>query len=295
MEILLKSEPFLLYGIIKGCLYALLAVGFCLVYQTTKIFHVAYGFIYTIAPYAALLSLRHISPNIYLAIAFALLLTGATGLGIEKLVYFPLKKRESHPGIYIVSSIGVYIIGVNIVAIVFGNRFQTLTSGVEKKFQIHQTTVTGIQIAQFFVPLIILILFFWLLKKLMLGKLITAIAGDPELFEIYGWSQTAVRKAIFITSSIFAGIASLLIAMDVGTTPYGGMDALLIATVAMVIGGVKNFYGVAIAAVSLGIVQNLVIWQSSARWEQTITFCILILYLLLFRKRILGRIRIEEE
>jgi branched-chain amino acid transport system permease protein len=295
MEVLSKLEPFLVYGLIKGLLYALLAVGFCLVYRTTRIFNIAYGFVYTSAAYFALLFLVRLSMGVLLAVGLSLLCTCAVGWGMEKSVYFPLKVKGSSPGVYLVSSIGVYVIGINTIALIFGSRSQILNTGAEKTFTIHTTVLTRIQVFQFIFSLILLLCFSWLLKKFKLGKKITALSNDAELFKILGWNEKSVRSSIFILSSLFAGTASLLLAFDMGMTPYVGMNALLIGAVSMIIGGIKNIIGAAIAGICLGIIQNIVIWLTSARWEQAVTFGILILYLLVARKKISGKVRIEEE
>lgn len=295
METLSKLEPFLIYGLLKGLTYALLAVGFCLVYKTTKIFNIAYGFVYTSAAYFALFFTVKLSLGVFLAIVLSLLFSCAAGWSMERLVYYPLKVKESAPGVYLVSSIGVYIIGTNTIALIFGSRSQILNTGVEETFTIHTTVLTRVQAFQFFFSLLLLLVFFWLLKKINLGKKIIALSNDAELFKIFGWNERTVRSSIFILSSLFAGTASLLVAFDVGMTPYVGMNALLIGAVATIIGGVKNIRGAAVAGISLGIAQSVVVWLTSARWEQAVIFGILILYLLVFRKKILGKSRIEEE
>lgn len=295
IELFFKVEPFLLYGIIKGFIFALLAVGFCLVYKTTRIFHIAYGFIYTLAAYLALFFLERLKLNSLTSIFFALLLTCIIGWVVEKGVYFPLRIKKASSGIYLISSIGVYIIGINVIALLFGNETKILNPRIEKTFTIHKTILTRIQIFQIILALFLLITFFYFLKKLKLGKMITALSDNPELFEVFGWSEKFVRSSVFILSSLFAGAASLLIAYDVGMDPHVGMNALLTGAVAMIIGGITNIGGAALAGIGLGIVQSLVVWQTSARWEQAVTFCLLILYLLAFRKRLLGKMRLEEE
>ncbi|MGD2086618.1 MAG: branched-chain amino acid ABC transporter permease [Candidatus Aminicenantes bacterium] len=295
MEVLSKFEPFLFYGLIKGFIYALLAVGFCLVYKTTRIFNIAYGFVYTSAAYFALFFLVKLSMGVTLAVGLSLLLTCALGWGMEKLVYFPLKLKGSSPGVYLVSSIGVYVIGINMIALIFGSRSQILNTTAGKPITIHVTSLTRIQIFQFLFSLLLLPGFFWLLKKFKLGKKITALSNDAELFKIFGWNEKSVRSSIFILSSLFAGTASLLLAFDMGMTPYVGMNALLIGAAAMIIGGTKNIIGAAVAGICLGIIQNVVVWLTSARWEQAVTFGILILYLLVAGKKISGKVRIEEE
>jgi len=295
MELFFRAEPFLFYGIIKGFLYALLAVGFCLVHKTTRIFHVAYGFIYTSSGYFALFFLEKFGFGAIFSILLALFFTCLVGWVIEKEVYFPLRIKRASPGIYLLSSIGVYVIGVNAIALLFGNETKILNPGIEKTFVIHETVLTRIQILHIILAFFLLVTFFFFLRRFKLGKMITALSNNPELFEVFGWSEKSVRSAVFILSSFFAGTASLLVAYDVGMDPYVGMNALMTGAVAMIIGGVKNIGGAALAGISLGIIQNLVVWQTSARWEQAVTFCILILYLLVFRKKILGKIRLEEE
>jgi branched-chain amino acid transport system permease protein len=189
MEVLSKLEPFLVYGLIKGFLYALLAVGFCLVYKTTRIFNIAYGFVYMSAAYFALLFLDKLSMAVPLAIGLSLLFTCAVGWGMEKLVYFPLKVKGSSAGVYLVSSIGVYVIGINTIALIFGSRSQILNTGVEETFTIHSTVLTRIQVLQFIFSLLLLLGFSWLLKKFKLGKKITALSNDAELFKIFGWKR----------------------------------------------------------------------------------------------------------
>jgi len=295
IEILFKAEPFLLYGLIKGFVYALLGVGFCLVYKTTRVFHIAYGVIYTSAAYFMLFFIEKLKLDTLFSLFSALLLTCLIGLLTEKAVYLPLRIKKASSGIYLISSLGIYIIGVNTIALLFGNETKILNPGIEKTFSIHKTILTRIQIYQIVLSFLILIAFLYFLKRFKLGKMITALSNNPELFEIFGWSEKMVRSSIFILSSLFAGIASILVSFDVGMSPHVGMDALLIAAVAMIIGGINNIGGAAIAGICLGIIQNLVVWQTSARWEQAVTFCILILYLLIFREKLLGKMRLEEK
>lgn len=293
IDLFYKIEPFLIYGIIKGFLFALLAVGFCLFYKTTKIFHIAYGLIYTSASYFAIFFIEKVKTGIPISLILALLFTSLIGLSIEKLVYFPLRKRRAASGSYLVSSIGVYVIGINVISLIFGNKTRILS--LERGgFSIHGISLTKVQLYQFTTSFLLLVVFFFFLKKSRMGNLITALADNPTLFQIFGWSEKSTRSATVIISSIFGGIASLLFTFDVGINPHVGMNALLISAVAMIIGGVKNLRGSALAGIGLGIIQGLVAWQISARWEDAVTFLILTVYLLIFRKKIVGRVRVEE-
>jgi branched-chain amino acid transport system permease protein len=96
---------------------------------------------------------------------------------------------------------------------------------------------------------------------------------------------------IFFIGSVFAGLGSILLALDVGVTPNVGMPILLIAAVAVIVGGVDQFFGAVLGGILLGFARSLVVWQISAKWENIIVFLLLILFLLLRPEGILGKKR----
>lgn len=295
MSFIFKVEPFLIYGIIKGLLYALLGIGFCLVYRTTRIFHVSFGLIFITTSYLAFYFLRLLHWPEALSIIVSLIGGCLLGYGIESCVYRPLSRKGAHSGVFLISSIGVNIVGINIITLLFGNETRLLRAGPSNTIMFDRTILTVTQLFQLVISVIIITFFFVLMKKFKLGRLITALANNPELFRILGWSEEAFRNSVFVLSSLLAGLASLLMSFDVGMDPNMGMNALLTGAVAMILGGGKNLAGAGLAGVSIGIIQSLVALKTSGRWEQAVTFFLLIIYLLVFRKRIVGRLRIEEE
>ena len=110
-----------------------------------------------------------------------------------------------------------------------------------------------------------------------------------------GTNPNKVRNIVFGLGSALAAVAAMLVAFDVGIDPHIGLDALLVAAVAVIIGGVGIFEGAALGAFIIGVAQSLAVWKVSARWEQAITFLLLILFLVFRPQGILGkRRRIEE-
>jgi branched-chain amino acid transport system permease protein len=127
------------------------------------------------------------------------------------------------------------------------------------------------------------------------GRLIQALADNPQLVSVIGMDVRKIRLLIFALGSVLAGFAACLVALDVGMDPRLGMNILLIAAVAVIIGGVKVFEGALVGAFLVGILQSLVIWQVSAKWEHAVTFVLLIVFLLTRPEGILGeRRRLEE-
>ncbi|MBW2647453.1 MAG: hypothetical protein JRE23_15015 [Deltaproteobacteria bacterium] len=111
-------------------------------------------------------------------------------------------------------------------------------------------------------------------------KGIWAMGETPDLVMVLGLPYKLMRMLIFALSSVFAGIASLLVALDVGIDPHVGMHALLTGAVAVLVGGVDVYRGWIGGAVLLAVLQSIAVWQFSARWNDLITFGILIVTLL---------------
>ena len=107
-----------------------------------------------------------------------------------------------------------------------------------------------------------------------------------------------IKKIRLIACSFgagFIGLASALVALDVGIDPQIGIGAILNGAVGMIIGGISSLSGAGIGGLLLGIVQNLVVYQTSARWQNTITFAILIIFLIFKPEGIFGSKKRGEE
>ncbi|MCD6101135.1 MAG: branched-chain amino acid ABC transporter permease [Candidatus Marinimicrobia bacterium] len=282
-------------GIVIGCVYALVALGFGLIYNTTRLFHFAHGVVYTTAAYV-LFTLNILwGVNIFVAFTVAVALAAVLGMAMEILVYLPLFKRGS-PGILaLISSLGIYIFLVNLIALIFGNETKVLRPGIEKTYQFADIILTRIQVFELLGFLLIFPAFYLFLKKTKLGKSIKALSNNPELATVIGINVNRVRLAVFAIGSLLAGVAACLVALDVGIDPNIGLSAVLTAAVVVIVSGVGIFEAAALGAFLLGLTQNLVIWKISARWQDAITFIILIAFLLLRPQGILGkRFRLEE-
>jgi branched-chain amino acid transport system permease protein len=125
--------------------------------------------------------------------------------------------------------------------------------------------------------------------------MIRAMRDDVELLSSIGINPQHVRRIVFALGSSLAGVSAMLTGLDVGIDPNIGMVAILNGAVAVIVGGVGIFEGAAFGALLLGLLQSLAVWKFSARWQDTVTFLVLIIFLLLRPEGILGsRRRIEE-
>ncbi|MDZ7369531.1 MAG: branched-chain amino acid ABC transporter permease [candidate division KSB1 bacterium] len=282
-------------GLIAGCAYALVALGFALIYNTTRTFHFAHGAVYTLSAYF-FYTLRNLWEwPLIPAFVVTLLIIAVLGILIDEFLYMPLVKRGSSQLIQLLSSLGLYIVLINFIAMIYGNETKVLNPGVQPTFSIGSLILTQIQVATAIVFVALFIGLIVLLKKTRLGKIIRAMRDDSQLVSVMGINPRRVRRVVFAMGSALAAVAAMLLGLDVGIDPNIGMAAVLNGAVAVIIGGVGIFTGAAVGALLLGILQSLAIWQASARWQDMVTFLVLILFLLFRPEGILGvRRRIEE-
>lgn len=282
-------------GIITGCSYGLMALGFALVYFTTKTFHFAHGAIYTLASYLLFSFYNIWKIPLFVSIPLSLLITAILGILIDEIVYMPLVRKNSSLLVHMLSSLGVYIVIVNLIAMFYSNETKVLNPGLQPTHSIGFIILTRIQLIIFVISLFLFFAFLIFLKITKLGMMIRAMRDNPELLMALGIEPRKIRWFVFSVGSVFAGIASILNGLDVGIDPNIGMPALLNGAVAVIIGGIGIFEGSFVGALILGSLQSIVIWKASARWQETITFLVLILFLLFRPQGIFGiRKRIEE-
>lgn len=282
---------FLINGIITGILYSLAAVGFTLVYNTARIFHVAAAAVYTVAAYAFFFAVCSLDLQLWLSGVLALVFVAAVNVLCDVAVYRPLARNGASPNVVMISSIGLMIVLINMVAMIFGNETKIITSAIQPSFHLGSLILTHPQMIQLVIGSGALILLAVLLKFSSLGLKARALGNDPTLFELFGFNIGITRLCMFGLGGVFVGLAACLSSYDVGMSPFGGMAVLINALVAMIIGGVGRFLACVAGGILLGILQALVVWQFAANWQHAVTFLLLIVFLFFRPQGLLGTSR----
>lgn len=282
-------------GFVAGCGYAVVALGFGLIYNTTRTFHFAHGAVYALSAY--LLYSFHILVRLPLAVALVLtaVLAALIGIGIDEALYRPLVKRGSSHLIQMLSSLGLYIVLVNVVAMLYGNETKVLSSGVQPTYALAGVVLTRVQVATVVVGLVLFTGLVLLLRRTRLGRILRALRDDPDLVSAMGFDPRLVRWAVFALGSAFAAVAAMVAGLDVGIDPNIGMAALLSAAVAVIIGGIGVFEGAALGGLGLGLLQSLVVWRLSSRWQDAVTLILLVAFIVFRPQGMFGPRRRAEE
>jgi len=282
-------------GLIESSLSAVTATGFALIYSTTRVFHIAHGAAYVLGSYAGYFALQYLGLPAAVAVVLAPLAAALFGVVVERAVYRPMMLRRSSDLVLLLSSLGVYIMTINLVALIFGSENKTLVPGQSDILELGALIVTRVQLLQFAVSLMALALLMALVTRTSLGLTIRAVRDSPVLASVTGTDGAGVRLAVVAIGSGLAGLAAVLTAIDVGTDPNVGLPAFLSATAATVIGGTRTLLGPLCGALVIGITRSAVSWSLTDRWVDAVVFSVLVLTLVFRPEGILARAgRVEE-
>ena len=277
-------------SILAASVYALVGTGFALIYRSSHFFHFAHGLMCTAGAYLAFIfntQLRMSLPtSFFLAVGFSTLL----GCIIEASVYRPLRRKGASSIILLLASLGIYIVGQNLISMIFGDDTKTLHPRVvEQGLQILGARITTVQLSIIATCLIVIIGLVALLETTRMGKIVRAVANDPELARSCGINTDHVIMWTMAFGSCLAGLGGVLIALDVSMVPTMGMRVLLMSVTAVIIGGAQSTVGVSLGALLIAFAQHLGVWKLPTQWQDAIVFAILILFLIVRPQGFLGK------
>jgi len=285
MELLFQL---LINGIIQGAIYAIVAMGLAIIYRGMQVFHVAHGAVFTLACYLFYTFFCLCNWPLSISIFSTLVIIAIIASFMEILIYRPLSKKKASSEVVIIVSLALYVLIVNLIALFYGNETKILFHNIPSSITLWGIIVTYIQLIQFIVSLIVFGVVYLIIRQTNMGRAITAIANNSFLSEVVGIDIWRLRMIMIIIGSWLAAIAGILVASDVGIDPWSGMSILLVGVVAMIIGGVEKWEGALVGGLLLGVLQALAIWKFSARWQNLITFLVLLIFLLFRPEGILS-------
>jgi branched-chain amino acid transport system permease protein len=294
----------LINGITLGAVYALIALGYTMVYGILELINFAHGEIYMIGAYLGILLLGamtifgltqdHLLLSIFLVFLLSGLFCAAYGLTLERVAYRPL--RQAHRLSPLISAIGMSIFLQNYVMLAQGSADKVFPHILS----IQELSLAGIRISslQAFIILASVVLMIGLhlfVRKTRLGKAMRATAQDKRMAGLVGIDIDKVIAITFVIGSGLAAAAGVMVAMYYGTVNfYIGYVAGIKAFTAAVLGGIGNIPGAMLGGLILGLVESLGAAYISSEYKDAFAFLILILVLIIRPTGLLGE-RIPEK
>ena len=278
----------LVRGLITGSSYALLGVSWGIIYNTTRTFHFAHGFIYTLTAYAVLLAVS-LSLPLVPSILLGLVCAVAAGCAVERFAYLPMRKRNASQLSIFLTALGIMIAGQSLIHLVFGPDSRPLEGFSEDVIDIGSITCTTLDLFTVLLSWIVIALLFFVLARTKAGMMIRAVSSNPEKATFIGIESSKVFVLVFAIGSLLVGIASVLSTLDKPANPNIGLQALLIAFIAVFLGGVGSLAGTVIAGLVLGVAESLVIMVLPTEYKVIVTSLVLFLVILVKPEGLMGK------
>ena len=280
-----------LNALVAGSIYALITLGFNLLYSTTRFFDLSYGAIAAVGGYIVYCLYNLLGLNLYAAIVLGILGAGALGFSCEKLIYRQLRARKASSAVLLIASLGVLLVIQSALAILFTSQFHIITRDLsaERVFTIFGGTITEVQAIIFLSAITIMLALGALLKFTRFGKAVQAIADDEEVANVVGINSERMIGIVYFIGAAIAGAAGIATAFDTGIMPTLGLALLLKGVIAAIVGGIGNVVGGVLGAFVLAAIENTGAWFFSAEWRDVIAFLVLIAFLLLRPRGILPK------
>ena len=286
---------FLISGISLGSIYALIALGYTMVYGIAKMLNFAHGDVIMIGAYVAYVSISTLNLSPFFAVLIAVVTCTLLGILIERVAYKPL--RNSSPLTVLITAIGVSYLLQNIALLIFGSKAVNFTSVVSlPAFEIVPgLTVTGETAVTIAVSVVIMAALMIFINHTKAGQAMLAVSEDRGAAQLMGVNVNGTISLTFAIGSALAAIAAVLLCSSYPVlSPYTGAMPGIKAFVAAVFGGIGSIPGAMISGILLGVIENLSKAYISSQMSDAIVFLILIIVLLVKPTGILGK-KINEK
>jgi branched-chain amino acid transport system permease protein len=282
----------LINGLTQGSVYALLALGFTLIFGTLRMVTFAHGEVYMVGAYVGYEIIRLLHPNLLLALGAALAATAVLGMAIELLAFHFLRNAPHATSLLV--TIGISILLVNAAQKVWGPETQAVPFSLLDRlgrfeFEVGGVYITFLQVAVLGVTILLMLLLYWVINRTKLGMVIRATAQDYEASYAMGVNVNRVYMAAFAIGSMLGGVAGVLVGVyyNMFYPTMGGLYGLK-AFSASVVGGLTSLPGAVVAGLLIGVVETFSVEFGASNFRHIFSFVFMILILLLRPGGLLG-------
>ena len=287
----MKFLSYFLSGISLGSIYAIIALGYTMVYGIAKMLNFAHGDIIMVGGYVAFTAMSALNLPASVAVLLSVLFCTALGVIIEGVAYKPLRGANSLA--VLITAIGVSYLLQNLALLIFGanpKSFQSVVPIRSMSFANGQLVISGETVAAIAACFLVMVALTTFINKTRAGQAMLAVAEDKGAATLMGINVNATVALTFAIGSALAALAGVLLCSAYPTlTPTAGAMPGIKAFVAAVLGGIGSIPGALIGGLLLGVLENLSKAYISSKLSDAIVFSVLILVLVVRPTGILGK------
>lgn len=277
----------LVNGLVSGCAYALVALGYTMIFGILGIVNFAQGEIYMFGAFGAVLTLAA-TGNLALAIIVGIAAACLVGVLLERFAFRPV--RGMHPLIPLISAIGASIFLSSLARLIFGPEDRSFPKEFHpQSYRFLTAEITELQLIIILVSLLLMIVLWLFLNLSKHGKAVRAVAMDSDAAKLSGINVNAAYVTTFALGSALSGVAGILMAIYYNATAPGmGLLPGLKAFSAAILGGVGSIPGAIVGGLVLGVAENLGAAYLSSHFKDAFAFIALVLVLIIRPRGIMG-------
>ena len=287
---------YLINGISLGSVYAIIALGYTMVYGIAKMLNFAHGDVIMVGSYLCFFAVNSFSLPPLVGILLAMALCTVLGIVIERLAYKPLRGTPSLA--VLITAIGVSYFLQNAAQLIWSSNPKSFTSIVSNIQPFHlfgSLTITGEVIITVVASVVIMIGLTWFTGSTRIGKSMRAVSEDRDAAQLMGINVNRTISITFAIGSALAAIAGVLMCSSIPTlTPTTGSMPGIRAFTAAVFGGIGSIPGAMLGGILLGIIETFAKAYLSTQFSDAIVFGVLIIILLVKPAGLLGK-QVQEK
>ena len=277
-----------------GCVYALFALGFTLVFGVLGVVNLSQGAVFMVGAYAALTAITRMGFPLWAAILFAFAFSGVVGVLIDRLVLKPLRARDAPHLIPMIATIGLAIAINSLVQGLFGAENQRFPSEVlpQDSLQVAGVSVTVLELGIILVSFVLMTVLMLTLKKTQLGRALSAIAESPKAARLLGINVDGLFLLTSFVAAGLGGISGVLIGLYSNALfPLMGQPMLHKGIAVIILGGMGDIRGAMLAGLFLGFAEVLSVAYIGSDMRDAVAFGLLFLVLLVRPKGLFGSVQ----
>ncbi len=276
-------------GLNVGSIYALIALGYTMVYGIVRLINFAHGDILMMGAYFAFIGIAIVRLPFWIVLIISMALCAIAGMLIDRIAYRPL--RDAHRLSALITAIGMSLFLENLFLILFGAEPKKMPMIIKSvPIQISGIQITYITVITLALSIVCMVALDQLVNRTKTGKAMRAVSEDKDASKLMGINVNKTIGITFAIGSALGAVGGILFVMAYPqVNPYMGMMPGLKAFVAAVLGGIGIIPGAMLGGYVLGIVESLTRAYISSRWADFIVFSILIIVLLVKPTGILGK------
>lgn len=276
----------LIHGAVSSAIYAMLAVGFTLIFGVARVLNLAHGSFYALGAYGAYYFTSHLKLPLFPSALLAIALVALFGVLVERVFVRPMRRSQLA---VLMITLAVALVVEQALFLTFGSEYRNVPEFVSMKFTIGGVGVGGQRLLALGVSVVLIALLWLFIQRTRLGSAILAVSQDPEAANYMGIPSDRIFSIVMALSAALAATAGVLAGPFLTVQPTMWLLPIIKAFAIVIVGGLGSIPGSILAALMLGYAETIVGYTISTSWTEIVSVLATLLMLVFRPAGIFGK------